>query len=124
MKTTETLKQLAAAGVIAAALGTAPAVPAGTLGGHESHEDRVLASDTDTYSLWFTGDELAGVVVIGDGDTDLDLRVYDESGNLVASDTDWTDFCVVFWTPGRSGTFRIEIENLGDVYNAYILAVN
>ena len=101
--------------------------PSGTLGrpqGPGRHVDRVAAGAIDTYNLQFIGGEVARVQVIGDGDTDLDLYIYDENGNLITKDDDNTDFCVVSWTPRWSGNFRIRIKNLGRVYNQYTLLTN
>lgn len=88
------------------------------------HYDTVNASTTDTYTIRFRGGERACVVVSGDGDTDLDVYVYDENGNLVGSDTDYGDDCVVVWNPRWTGPFTIKVKNLGRVYNRYSLAVN
>lgn len=85
---------------------------------------RVEAHSRDTYSIDFRGGETAVITVSGDGDTDLDLYVYDENGNLVADDTDFTDECIVAWTPAWSGEFTVVVKNLGSVYNAYTLATN
>ena len=63
------------------------------------------------------------VAILGDGDTDLDLYVYDENGNEIVSDTDGTDQCYVSWYPKWAGQFRIEIKNLGRVSNQYCLAL-
>ena len=86
--------------------------------------ERVLAGDTDSYTLRFDGEEQAAVVVVGDGDTDLDLFVYDENGNLVCEDADTTDTMLCEWTPRWTGNFTIRIKNLGRVYNAYEMATN
>ena len=98
--------------------------PAGRVPGPGSATERVLAFDTDVYRITFRGGETARIVVAGDGDTDLDLYVYDEHGHLIASDTDLTDFCVVTFHPRWTGAFRVEIRNLGSVYNAYTIATN
>lgn len=95
-----------------------------TSGAVESHYSRVLARDTDIYRISFSGGRSAEVSVVGDGDTDLDLYVYDENGNLICSDTDYTDVTYCSWRPSWTGPFRIEIRNLGNVYNAYRLATN
>lgn len=86
--------------------------------------ERVLAGGTDVYRVTFDGGRMARVQLAGDGDTDLDLRVYDERGNLACSDLGWSDVASCAWRPRWTGVFRIEIENLGDVWNAYRLSVN
>lgn len=87
-------------------------------------DDCVNANSTDSYNIRFRGGELAIVTVIGDGDTDLDLYIYDENGNLVDSDTDYTDDCVCTWTPKWTGNFNIRIKNRGSVYNCYKMRTN
>lgn len=86
--------------------------------------DRVLGGYTDTWTIKFRGGEEAIVVVSGDGDTDLDVYVYDENNNLITSDCDNSDDCVVSFTPRWTGTFYIKIKNLGRVYNDYLLVTN
>jgi hypothetical protein len=49
---------------------------------------------------------------------------YDENSNLIGSDTDRTDDCVVRWNPRWTGPFQIKIKNLGRVYNRYVLISN
>ncbi|WP_372015750.1 hypothetical protein [Pseudoxanthomonas sp. 10H] len=86
--------------------------------------ERVLAGDTDTYTIRFNGGEEAAVLVVGDGDTDLDLYVYDENGNLVCDDADSTDTMLCEWTPRWTGDFTVKVKNLGSVYNAYDMVTN
>jgi hypothetical protein len=71
------------------------------------------------FVVYFHGGRSAAASVIGDGDTDLDLFVYDENGNLIGSDTDSTDRCLVRLHPRWTGAFQIEVRNLGSVYNEY-----
>lgn len=99
--------------------GTRGAVP-----GPQYDEDNVSAYGTVRYTIRFRGGEIARVVVSGDGDTDLDLYVYDENGNLITSDTDYTDQCVCTFSPRWTGPFIIKIVNRGRVYNHYVLATN
>jgi len=82
-------------------------------------DEVVRARTTDVWEFRFYGDEAAAVVVRGDGTTDLDLYVYDENGNLIASDTDASDYCIASWTPKWTGRFTIKIVNLGYVWNEY-----
>lgn len=96
----------------------------GATGGRKGATSRVEARSTDTYEITFRGGELARIAVVGDGDTDLDLFVYDEDGYLIVKDDDDTDTCIVQWTPRWTGKFSIKIKNLGRVYNAYEIATN
>jgi hypothetical protein len=97
---------------------------AGRLPSSVIHRDRVEAHSSDRYTMTFAGGESAFVTVSGDGDTDLDLFVYDESGHLVASDIDPGDDCVAVFTPRWTGRFTIVIRNHGSVYNRYTLTAN
>ena len=94
------------------------------VGGPGHSSDRVEANSTDVFNITFKGGELARVFVEGDGDTDLDLYVYDSEGNLIDSDVHTSDVCLVRWTPSRTQTFRIEVRNLGSVWNAYEITTN
>jgi hypothetical protein len=85
---------------------------------------RVDARSTNIYNVPFEGGAPALFTVRGDGDTDLDLYVYDENGNLICSDTDYTDQLVCSWSPRWTGMFRIEVRNLGNVYNRYQVRTN
>lgn len=78
---------------------------------------------SDTYRVNFRGGERAVVLVSGDGDSDLDLFVYDQNGNLICKDDDETDDMVCSWTPRWTGQFRVEIKNLG-IANEYVIATN
>ena len=96
----------------------------GAVGGPKYDYGTVYARDYAYYDASFIANQLAEVVVSGDGDTDLDLYVYDSNGNLIASDTDFTDDCYVRWYPKWTGRFRIKIVNRGGVYNNYVIATN
>lgn len=99
-------------------------VDRGARGGPRVANDCVLALTSDLYSVSFRGGEEAIVSVAGDGDTDLDVYVYDENGRLIVSDTGYSDRALVAWRPIWTGPFVIEIRNLGLVYNCYGLATN
>ncbi len=95
----------------------------GRVGGPTTHKDTVKAGATDIYNIPFYGNEEASVLVIGDGDTDLDLFIYDDNDNFITSDTDSGDTCLAQWTPRRTGKFKVKIKNYGNVYNRYTLYV-
>lgn len=67
------------------------------------------------------------MVANGDDDTDLDFWLYDNNGNLVHSDTDSTD--ITFYTiqnpaaAGRCLPYRLQVSNLGGVYNNMVLSL-
>jgi len=96
----------------------------GATGGPKYSVSKVSASTTDVYNIEFRGGELAEVAISGDGDTDVDLYVYDEYGNYIGSDTGSTDTAYVSWTPRWTGNFRIEVKNNGYVYNQYVIITN
>ena len=97
---------------------------AGAVGGPQMGSTQVKAEATDAYVVQFEAGQSAEVAIVGDGDTDLDLYIYDENGNLVASDLGSTDSAYVSWTPKWTGAFRIEVKNRGSVYNEYAIVTN
>jgi hypothetical protein len=96
----------------------------GAVGGSRYQVDRVAAGATNTYKLSFRNDGIAEIAVSGDGDTDLDLYVYDSSGNLIGYDEGYSDDCYVRWQPKWTGAFTIVVKNHGGVYNQFEIATN
>lgn len=94
--------------------------------------DQIVAGLTtvDAFSedawRWRTalGGQVAEVAISGDGDTDLDLFIYDENGYLVCSSTLYGDTEYCSWIPKWTGQFRIVVKNYGPVYNAYRMWIN
>lgn len=121
---TEDVTILAMADKVAAKLDAAAEGTRGAVGGAKYAYGSVAAHSYTYYNQKFWADEIAEIVVSGDGDTDLDLYVYDENGNLITSDTDYTDDCYVRFCPRWTGLFRIKIVNRGGVYNRYAIVTN
>ena len=96
----------------------------GAVNGPSRHYDVVNGNSTDTYQISFIANVLAEILVSGDGDTDLDLYVYDSNGNLIAYDESYSDDCYVRWVPAWTGRFFIKIVNRGPVYNNYVILTN
>lgn len=96
----------------------------GAVGGPKRGAFAVYAGCYNDFTVNFTKGNLAEVLVSGDGDTDLDLYIYDSNGNLIASDTDYTDDCYVRWVPAWTGRYTIRVVNRGGVYNNYIVLTN
>jgi hypothetical protein len=84
----------------------------------------VSAGCYNDFDVSFVKGYLAEVLVSGDGDTDLDLYIYDSNGNLITCDTDYTDDCYVRWVPAWTGRFTIRVVNRGGVYNNYVVVTN
>ena len=63
------------------------------------------------------------IMVGGAGDTDLDVYVYDEFNNMVASSESNSDVEFVGLTVYRSGYFNVKVVNRGSVYNDYTFLV-
>lgn len=96
----------------------------GRVGGPGQNYSSVYGNSTDTYEISFIVGELAEIALSGDGDTDLDLRVFDSNGNLIAQDIDYTDACYVSWVPKWTGRYIVKIINQGPILNNYVLITN
>lgn len=115
--------KLALAALLALAL-FAPAANAGTTYSPLDECHDVWSHSRMTFYRTFDAYEWAEVTAIGDGDTDLDLYVYDQRGNLVAIDDDLTDYCVASWIPEYRQRYQIVILNRGSVYNRVCIGSN
>jgi hypothetical protein len=120
------IKNAITALLLTAILVVASSIPnmAQAVGGGKSGAFRLPAMSYKTFEVRFRKGHAARIVLKGDGDTDLDLLVFDENGNKVASDEDNTDTCVVEWTPRWTGKFIIKVVNHGTVYNDFAIATN
>lgn len=116
------VKSVVVAGLTAVALaGAAAGVDAQSNGFRRV--DIVEAGEVDTWRVWVPAGEVR-VVVDGDGDTDLDLEVIDaRTGEVLAIDDDYTDYCITRFRTYRSGYVQVRISNLGNVWNRYELRV-
>ena len=102
----------------------APATQATPVVGRLQTAERIEAHSTQEYTVWHRGGELTSIIVDGDRDTDLDLYVLDPNGDLVACDTDRTDYCVVSFFVPRTGQYTLRIANLGPVYNNCVITAD
>jgi len=109
---------------VALTLGAALPSYANTEGSQSFGIYRIAANSNRTFTATFAGGEIATVAVVGDGDTDLDLYVYNENGNLVGKDDGPKDDCIVTWTPRWTGRFTIKVVNRGNVYNDCLMLTN
>jgi len=96
----------------------------GSVYGEGSYEDWIGAYDAIAYDEGFFGNEQAIVTLNGWNDTDLDLIVYDEYGNVVCESASYssTEYCE--WTPRWTGQFTVIVINNGGLENSYSLWTN
>lgn len=101
----------------------APEMPSARAGLLFEHAERIWAYSSDIYELVVGRDEEVILIVTGDGDTDLDLFVYDSRESLVDFDARDCDRCVAHWVTDQAAVYRVEVHNLGGVFNDYRISV-
>ena len=102
----------------------ATAASASPLRGAGCRTDVVRPDGNNIYMMEFRGGEATAISVSGDGDTDLDITVLDEFGNVVAIASGLSDTENIGWVPSVTGTYFIVVMNHGDVYNRYQFCVS
>jgi hypothetical protein len=95
----------------------------GAVGGPKSGRTVVKGGFTDQFVMKFEGGEPAAVQISGDGDSTLDLYVYDENGNRVCAAVGRGDDAVCRWNPKWTGPFTVRVVNRG-VANEYSIRTN
>jgi hypothetical protein len=91
--------------------------------GMASGQTTVRANAKDAFTYEFIGGYPASAAISGDGDTDLDLYVYDENGNQVCSSITYGDDESCSWHPKWTGTFKVVVKNRGDIFNKYYIVI-
>jgi hypothetical protein len=76
------------------------------------------------YEIKMEGGRWAEIVVIGDGDGDCDLYVFNERGRLIAFDEDFWDFCYVAWVPRFREVYTVIVKNNGRRASQYYIYTN
>jgi len=77
---------------------------------HEYKIDSLDQSRTDSFNLTLNkGSDYLLVSACDKDCSDLDISVYDENGNQIASDTEVDDVPMVSVTPRWTGAFRIQV---------------
>ena len=87
----------------------------------DSKTERVSAGDIEYFTYHATAGVEASILIIGDGDTDLDLFVFDRKANSVTEDTDNLDVCLCEWTATYTGQYYVAVKNWGNVYNEFTI---
>ena len=95
----------------------------GATGGPRTAHTVVCSNCTDRFRIFFDGGLPARVAISGDGDSRLDLYVYDENGNNICRQVGPGDDARCAWTPSWTGAFTIRVVNYG-IANQYRLWTN
>lgn len=82
------------------------------------------AGKTDVFKVPFYGDRLAELAIVGDGDSNLDLVVSDEEGNVICLDRSYSDKLYCSFTPRVDGAFFVGVRNQGRLANSYYILTN
>lgn len=96
----------------------------GAVGGAQVLSDMVYSNGEQMFFCDFYAHQVAMVALVGDGDSDLDLFIYDQNMNLVTEDAGYDFDCLCTWTPAWTGRFYMKVVNRGNVYNRFTLATN
>lgn len=79
---------------------------------------RLPANSFHTHRVWLNRGH-ADVIISGDGDTDLDLYIFDGDGSLAIKREGYSDDESACLNIARSGYFIIKVVNRGNIYNDY-----
>ena len=94
----------------------------------ETFESRVAAFGVREYKVTFYGGEIARVIISGDSDTKLGIRILDSNRDPVRTQLGLVEDvgldCEVEWIPRETRTYTIQVVNLGAVYNDFELYHN
>ncbi|GEM_PF-532134 len=96
----------------------------GRIGGAVSWLSRLNAGKMDIWEVPFYGNSYAEIAVVGDGDSNLDMVLTDENGNVICYDTSRSDQVYCDFVPAWDGYFYIAVENTGKSRNSYYLLTN
>ena len=96
----------------------------GAVSGPRSGWDVVRGREEITYRLEFRGNQLAEVLVLGDGSSLLDIFIYDRNGNLVTRTDVYTSDAYATWRPNYTGVYQVVVRNWGTRNNIYEIYTN
>lgn len=85
---------------------------------------RAQAGDVHRYTISFRGNELAELLIVGDGYSDLDVAIYNQYGKLVKSDNGSSTRAYASWYPSTTAPYMIEVSNVGSNVSTYRLTTN
>jgi hypothetical protein len=120
---TRTIRTIAAVVILAAALVMAPKAGAGRIGGPTTMMGTVPAATSVYYDIPFAAGDQAVVTLAGNGNSLVFVLIYDSDGH-VAIGNGRMDRRTAVMDVYRTGTFRVEVRNLGVFANNFTLTTN
>lgn len=108
-------------GVLALCLG--PLAQADRVGGRVTDRATVQAYQSLFFEVEFLDNHLAAIAIAGNGQTNLALFLFDADGH-VAVGVGRGDRKMASMNVSRTGTFRVEVRNLGSRPNTFVISTN
>lgn len=96
----------------------------GVVGGPVAGTYTLAGQDYVVFELEYRGDELAEVGVLGDGNADLDLFVFDRRMNPFLQDESPNYICYLSWYPRRTEVYYVVVYNRGTASSSFIIGTN
>jgi hypothetical protein len=112
------------AGILARITAARAVAPKGLIGGARSWIRDIPANSNVTYRLAAYGGYVWNIIAAGDGDTDVDMEIRDEYGNLICRDIAPYSRASCRFTPAWDGSFSVRIINLGPVWTRTLVMSN
>lgn len=89
-----------------------------------SSNSTLAPAQTAPWPVPFYGNALAEVAILGNGTSNLDLKITDDAGNLICQDVGPSDTAYCSFYPAQNGIFQITVNNVGARSNSYLLLTN
>ena len=89
-----------------------------------SYNAKLAPDQTDIWTLPLYGGAYTEIAVIGDGGSNLDLRIIDDQGQEVCRESAPQDIAFCAFVPAVNGHFKVLVKNPGRAQNAYLLLTN
>lgn len=96
----------------------------GLAGGPVSWVRDISAMSSVSYRMTPVGGYVWNVIAAGDGDTDVDMEIFDQNGNLVCRDISPWSRASCSITPAWTGPFTVRVSNLGGVWTRTLIMSN
>jgi hypothetical protein len=97
---------------------------AGAVNGPSASNYVVAPNQSDALSVTFRAGDPARVTIVGDGDTDLVLQVFDRDGRRMCRAVGAGDIRSCRFRASQTAPYRVEVTNIGDQPNVYFFAHN